>query len=114
MVLAGQAMHGRITQHTAQHPAQRVARQHIVSNMIGRHDRSCILMGRAPVPDDRAWWAAAFRLAFVTWYSGQAPRSAAKPVRVDIWERTVAGGSPCGKGMNARNGKNAQPSSADE
>ena len=31
---------GGIGQHAAQHPAQRVARQHIVSDMIGRHSRS--------------------------------------------------------------------------
>ena len=41
MMLAGQAVLGGIGQHAPQHAAQRVARQHIVSDMIGRHYRSC-------------------------------------------------------------------------
>ena len=41
MMLAGQAVLGGVGQHPAQHPAQRVARQHVVSDMIGRHYRSC-------------------------------------------------------------------------
>ena len=40
MVLAGQAMLGGVGQHAAQHATQRIARQHIVSNMIGRHHKS--------------------------------------------------------------------------
>ena len=41
MMLAGQAVLGGVGQHAAQHAAQRVARQHVVSDMIGRHGRSC-------------------------------------------------------------------------
>jgi hypothetical protein len=37
MMLPGQAMLGRIRQYAAQHATQRVARQDIVSDMIGRH-----------------------------------------------------------------------------
>src|ERR1019366_10212995 len=37
MMLPGQAMLGGVGQDAAQHTAQRVARQHVVSDMIGRH-----------------------------------------------------------------------------
>ncbi|GLR94915.1 hypothetical protein GCM10007858_25480 [Bradyrhizobium liaoningense] len=37
MVLARQAMGRGIGQHLPQHAAQRVAGQHIISDMIGRH-----------------------------------------------------------------------------
>jgi hypothetical protein len=37
MMFPGQAMLGCIDQYAPQHPAQRVARQHVVSDMIGRH-----------------------------------------------------------------------------
>ena len=49
MVLAGQAVLGGVGQHAAQHSAQRVARQHVVSDVIGRHGRSC----RIQMPADR-------------------------------------------------------------
>jgi hypothetical protein len=41
MMFAGQAVLGGVGQHAAQHAAQRVARQDVVSDMIGRHYRSC-------------------------------------------------------------------------
>jgi hypothetical protein len=41
MMLPGQAVLGGVDQYAAQHSAQRVTRQHIVSDMIGRHYRSC-------------------------------------------------------------------------
>src|SRR5260370_21611335 len=34
-------MLGGVRQYAAQHPAQRIARQHVVSDMIGRHYQSC-------------------------------------------------------------------------
>jgi len=33
MVFAGQAMFGGVGEHAAQHPAQRVARQHVISDV---------------------------------------------------------------------------------
>ena len=39
MMLAGQAVFGSVGQHAAQHPAQRVTRQHVITDMIGRHAR---------------------------------------------------------------------------
>src|SRR5258707_14999152 len=44
MVLAGEPVLGGIGQYTAQHAAQRVARQYVVSDMIGGHFRSCRIM----------------------------------------------------------------------
>ncbi|GAB6995334.1 hypothetical protein JCM18382A_01020 [Bradyrhizobium sp. 17-4] len=37
MMLTRQAVFGRIRQDPAQHPAQRIARQHVISDVIGRH-----------------------------------------------------------------------------
>src|ERR1700722_13662870 len=69
MMLAGQAVLGRVGQHTAQHAAQRIARQDVISNVIGRHYRSCrvrIRAARMPVT----------RLAYAACYPASAPRSA--------------------------------------
>src|SRR5215813_7074789 len=44
MMLAGQAMRGRVGQDPPHHAAKRVARQHIVSDMVGRHGRSCCIL----------------------------------------------------------------------
>src|SRR5258706_5864129 len=49
MVLAGEPVLGGIGQYTAQHPAQRVASQHVVSDMIGGNVRSCRIL----LPADR-------------------------------------------------------------
>ncbi len=56
MMLPGQAVLGGIGQDPAQHPAQRVARQHVVSDVIGRHCLSCRVrsrrwIGGVPWPD---------------------------------------------------------------
>src|SRR6185312_10300450 len=40
MMLARQPMHGGVGQDPAQHAAKRVARQYVITNMIGRHYRS--------------------------------------------------------------------------
>src|ERR1700674_4947102 len=56
MMLTGQAVLGGVGQYAAKHPAQRVARQHVVSDMIGRHYRSCrVLM--LPRICGRCWWS---------------------------------------------------------
>ena len=49
MVLAGQAVLGGVGQHAAQHPAQRVARQHVVTDVVGRHGGPVALDAAAPV-----------------------------------------------------------------
>jgi hypothetical protein len=41
MVFARQAMRGGVGQYPPQHATQRVARQYVITNMIGRHYRSC-------------------------------------------------------------------------
>ena len=41
MMFPGQAVFGGIGQDAAQHTAQRVARQHVISDVIGRHCLSC-------------------------------------------------------------------------
>src|SRR6185437_1523608 len=41
MMLPRQAMFGGVGQDAAQHAAQRVTRQHVISNVIGRHCLSC-------------------------------------------------------------------------
>ena len=38
MMLAGKSVLRSVRQHVAHHPAQRVARQHVISDVIGRHD----------------------------------------------------------------------------
>src|ERR1700749_2360939 len=47
-------MRRRIAQDPLQHAAKRVARQHIVSDMVGRHGRSCRILknGRRRGPPD--------------------------------------------------------------
>src|SRR6478736_2922975 len=71
MVLSGEPVLGGIGQDTAQHPAQRVARQYVVSDMIGGHFRSCphYAAGRSAA-------TSVARLAFHPCYPGSPPRSA--------------------------------------
>ena len=47
MMVPGQAVFGGVGQYAPQHPAQRVARQHVVSDMIGRHYISPVAFERA-------------------------------------------------------------------
>src|SRR5882724_546404 len=71
MMFARQAVLGGISQYAAKHPAQRVARQHIVSDMIGRHCESCRV--QMPLSDQRRCpWPDSLR----TYYSGRGPGSA--------------------------------------
>jgi hypothetical protein len=48
MMLAGQAVFGGIGQHAAKHPAQRIARQHIITDMIGCHGRPVTSVAAGP------------------------------------------------------------------
>src|SRR5690242_17363566 len=52
MVVARQAMRSRIAQDPPQHAAERVARQHIISDMVGRHDWSCHILKKRPGNSD--------------------------------------------------------------
>jgi hypothetical protein len=46
-----QAMFGGVGQYAAQHTAQRVARQHVISDVIGSHYQSC----RVQMPSADRW-----------------------------------------------------------
>src|SRR6202045_5099258 len=78
MMLAGQTVLGGVGQHTAQHAAQGVARQDVVSDMIGRHYQSCrvqIVPSKRRSPDS----------PIPACYPGSVPRSAGV---------TASGGNP--------------------
>src|SRR5712671_7341170 len=71
MVLAREPVLGGIGQYAAQHPAQRLARQHVVSDMIGGHFRSCRIL----LPADRRRYRQPDSPIHPC-YPGGAPRSA--------------------------------------